>query len=201
MEARRTEHEITLGSYLTWWGKYPEIEDENKLWSMHEIVAGWINFYAFRCECFHSDIEKEKNLDELFNFLNDFLDKLDQGRYESRFPEYRQYVWIAAEELRDKHSKKDGDVWKSAWTNNLARGSIEHESSTVPGCVGRFLIIVDEQEPQQKALKKRISKSAGELENGDDDVPTTTPMKRKIPDDETAKHRSNFENILQVSSH
>jgi hypothetical protein len=56
---------------------------------------------------------------------------------------------MAVEELRDKHFEKDGDVWKSTWTKNPVGGSIEHESSTVPGCVGRFLIIVDEQEPQQ----------------------------------------------------
>jgi hypothetical protein len=32
--------------------KHPEIEDEGELWNRYEIVAGWIRFYALRCEYF-----------------------------------------------------------------------------------------------------------------------------------------------------
>ena len=61
----------------------------------------------------------------------------------------------------------------------------------------RFLIVVDEREPQQKTLNKPISKKrtrAGEPENGDDEIvndppPTITSKKRnkkrKSLDDDT----------------
>jgi hypothetical protein len=45
---------------------------------------------------------------------------------------------MAVEELRNKYFEKNGDIWKSSWTRKPVGGSIEHESSTVPGRVGGF---------------------------------------------------------------
>jgi hypothetical protein len=118
--------------------KHPEIEDESELWDRYEIVAGWIHFYALQCEYFHSDIEKKKDPEKLLALLNGVLDKFDQGLYVFKLPEYHQYVRMAVEELRDKRFKKDGDVWKSTWTNKPVGSSVEHESSIIPGCVGGF---------------------------------------------------------------
>ena len=105
----------------------------------YEIVASFIRFYVFRCKYFHSDIEKkEKDPKESLRLPNNVLDKFDRGEYEFARPEYQKYVRMAIEELRDKHSEKDGDVWKSSWTKNPVGISVERESSTVLGSIGGF---------------------------------------------------------------
>jgi hypothetical protein len=186
---RKCDHSLELFRVVQ--QKHPEIQEDEELWRRYEVVACWIHFYALRCEYFHSDIEKKKkNPEELLKLLNNVLDKFDHGEYEFTPPEYEEYVRMAVEELRDKHFEKDGDVWKSTWTNNPIGVSIERESSALPGWV-EALIVVDEAGPPPKTPKNTISKKSTRAEEADsagnnivyNSPSTNTSKKRKVPDD------------------
>lgn len=84
---RNCEHSLKLFQVVQ--KEHPEIQEEEELWKRYEAVAGWIYFYALRCEFYHSDIEKKKKKpEELLKLLNNVLDKFDHGEYGFTLPEY-----------------------------------------------------------------------------------------------------------------